>query len=495
MRASGGNCRYGREAGFLREEARDSSIERASTRERESEASMGSITPLVFTGVSEFSDDLQTILNRSVAVASIPLQQLQYDQADILTKKQLMSGLRTSVASLATSVSSLGTVGENKALSASSTDTSLVTVSLNGATQAGSYTISNITSVASAASETTLIGYETSEETAVSSDGVLELVVGSNTYEIDLTGEGENTLEGLSDAINALGAGVSASILNTGTGATPYYLSITANATGATTLQLLEESGVPGSNLISADDQGSDAEFELNGIPVTKSDNVINDVIDGVTFTIQSTTEPDEEAVLKLSSNRGSLATALASFVSAYNATRDVVSEQVGEIAGLLSGDYVVRDIQQAMRQLASYRSSGDTINNLADLGIEFDELGDMSFDSSYFYSLPDSSITKAFEYLGSATTGFGALSKNLTAISDPITGLIKAQQTQYDRADDRLSDQIEALATRIDYMQTTLSAKLQQADVLLAQLEAQQTLISASLDSLNLALYGKNDS
>lgn len=456
---------------------------------------MGSITPLAFTGISEFSDDFRTILDRSVAVASLPLQELQYEQADILTKKQLMSGLRSSVESLATAVRTLGSVGEDKALSASSTDTSLVTVSLNGATQAGSYTISNITSVATAASETTLIGYETSDDTAVSSDGVLELVVGSNSYEIDLTGEGENTLEGLRDAINALGAGVSASILNTGTGDTPYYLSVTSNATGATTLQLREDAGVPASNLISEENQGSDAEFELNGIPVTKSDNVINDVVEGLTFTIKSKTDPGEDAVLTLSSNRGSLATALASFVSAYNATRDTVTAQVGETAGLLSGDFVVREIQQTLRQLGAYKDSGGTINNLADLGIEFDETGEMSFDSSSFYSLPDSAIAEAFDFLGSAATGFGALSKSLTAISDPVTGLIKTQQDQYDRADDRLSDQILALAERIDYMQTSLSAKLQQADVLLAQLEAQQTLLTASLDSLNLALFGKKES
>jgi len=42
--------------------------------------------------------------------------------------------------------------------------------------------------------------------------------------------------------------------------------------------------------------------------------------------------------------------------------------------------------------------------------------------------------------------------------------------------------------------MQTSLSAKLQQADVLLAQLEAQQTLLDASVQSLNLLLYGKQD-
>jgi len=452
------------------------------------------ITPLVFTGISDFSDDFQTILDRSVAIASVPLQQLQYEQADLFTKKQLLTDLRSSVASMATAVTNLGAVGANKALAVSSTDTSRVTASLNGATQAGTYTISNITSVAKAASETTLTGQATDDATAVSGDGVLELVVGTDTHTVDLTGDGENNLEGLRDAINALDAGVSATILNTGTGGTPYYLSIPANSTGAKTIELRETAGEPGTNLLSADNQGADAVFQLNGIDVTKSDNVINDVVSGLTFTIQSATDPDETVELRLSSNRGELATKLASLVRAYNSARSAVGTQVGETAGLLSGDFIVREVQQKMRLAASYRGSGETVNNLADLGIEFDQTGEMSFDSSYFYSLPDSSITAAFDFLGSASTGFGAMATNFTQISDPITGLIKTQQDQYDAADDRLGDQILELSTRIDYMQTSLSAKLQQADVLLAQLASQQTLLSASLDALSLASYGRRD-
>jgi hypothetical protein len=42
--------------------------------------------------------------------------------------------------------------------------------------------------------------------------------------------------------------------------------------------------------------------------------------------------------------------------------------------------------------------------------------------------------------------------------------------------------------------MQVSMSLKLQQADVLLAQLESQQSMIGASVAGLNLVLYGKNE-
>ncbi len=454
---------------------------------------MGSITPLVFTGVSEFSDDFQAIIDRAVAIASIPLQEMQNEQADLLTKKQLLTDLRVSVADLASAVADLGSLGETRALSATSSNTTRVTVTLNGATSPGTYTITDITSVATAASETTASGYATDDSTTVSTDGILELVVGSNTYTIDLTAQGANNLIGLRDAINNLNAGVSATILNTGSGSTPYYLSITAQNTGATTLQLRETAGDPSSNILTSSNQGSDAVFKLNGLTVTSSENTLTDVIPGLTFTIQNTTDPGESVILSLSSSRTEVGNALANLVSAYNDLRTEVNLQIGETAGLLSGDFIVREIQQRMRELASYETTG-TIKRLADLGIEFDDQGVMSFNSSKFYSLPESSFNAALDFLGTTTTGFGALADNFEAISDPVNGLIRTQQDYYDEADERLSDQIAQLSERIDYMQQSLIEKLQQADVLLAQLESQQTLLEASLKGLDLTLYGKNN-
>jgi len=451
------------------------------------------VSPLVFTGISQFSDDFQTILDRAVAIANIPLRALQNEQADLLTRKQLLSELRGAVAGLATALEALGAAGRTRALSASSSNTARVTVTLNGAAQAGVYTISDITSVARAASETTASGYATADQTPVSEDGVVELVVGSRTYTIDLAGAGRNNLNGLRDAINALGAGVTASVLNTGTGETPYYLAITANSPGAQTLQLREVPGEAASNLLTADNQGADAIFKLNGLPIVRSGNVVSDVIAGVSFTINSKTEPGETVELRLSSSRSTLATRLADFVSAYNALRTKVSAQVGAGAGLLSGDFLVREIQQQLRSLSAYEAAG-AVRRLSDLGIEFDQAGVMSFNSGKFYSLSEAEVAAAFDFLGSETTGFGGFSQALQRISDPISGLIKLQQDSYDAADQRLSRQVAELSSRIEFMQASLSARLQQADALLAQLESQQVLLEASIKGLELLLYGKKE-
>jgi flagellar hook-associated protein 2 len=458
---------------------------------------MSGISPLTFTGVSSFSEDFQTILNRAVNIANIPLLDLQNEQIDLLSKKQLLSEIRHSVEGLASALSGLGAIGQNRALGVASSNSDKVTASLNSATASGTYTISDITSIAKAASELTLTGYAdatTAPIADVNLDKKLHFTVGTAEFEIDLSGPGKNSLEGLRDAINDLGAGVSATILNTGTGPTPYYLSITSDSTGNRPIQLLETEGDALTNLLTGDNPGTNASFKLNGVLVDgKKNNVLSDIIPGVTLTLKGTTTGAETIDINLSTSREVFKSGIEDLVEAYNSVRTQVSGQIGEAAGLLSGDYLIRELQHNLRTLTSYEGSG-TIKRLADLGIEIDSLGEMSFDSDRFASLPEDSIAAALDFLGSATEGLGGLSAKFEQMSDPITGLIKLQQDQYDAADDRLNTQIVELATRIEYMQVSMSYKLQQADVLLAQLESQQTMLDASIEGLNLVMFGRND-
>jgi len=197
-------------------------------------------TPPTLNGISKFSNDFQKVLTRAVSIAQLPLTALQNQDADVLQKEQLLSALGGAAGDLGDSLKALGTLAQNKALVATSSDSATVSVQATGATAAATYTISDITSVASAASETSQSGYADANATPVSKTGTVKLVVGSNSFTINLT-TATNTLAGLRDAINNLGAGVTATVLTTGTGANPNFLSVSANNTGATTLRLLDD--------------------------------------------------------------------------------------------------------------------------------------------------------------------------------------------------------------------------------------------------------------
>ncbi len=457
------------------------------------------ITPLTFTGVSTFSNDFQTILSRAVAIAQLPVKALQNRQADILQQKQLATSLESAVSDLTQSVTSLGNLGASQGLVGSSSDSTTVLVNSTTATTPISYSINNITSVASAASETSLAGYADGTTAQVSGSGRVRLVIGGQAVTPDITLDAaHNNLTGLRDAINTLGAGVTASVLTTGTGATPYYLSVSANSTGQKAIQLMEDpTGAP-TQLLTSANPGANADFYVNGAHVVSASNLINNVIPGLTFTIAGPTDVNQTVTVSAAQDPAQLSSALQDFVAKYNAVTSQLNAQIGPAAGLLTGNPLIWQVQAALRGLVNYNGTG-AIKSLMDLGIEVDDTGKMSFNQNTtdptrhiaFNSLSSANIAAAFTFLGSPTTGFGQLSATLSQFSDPLLGAIKVQQDQFDAANTRISDQVTAMTERVNAMQASLSAKLQAADTQLAAMQTQQQVLTSSIQSLTFSSFG----
>ena len=461
------------------------------------------ITPLTFTGVSTFSNDFQTILNRAVSIAQLPITALQNQDSDVLAEKTLAASLQSAVSDLATSVTNLGSIGSSQGMAGSSSDKTKVVVNSTTATTPASYAITNISSLASAASASTVKGYADASASQVSASGTMQLqingvAVGSNiTLDAD-----QNNLDGLANAINGMNAGVTASVISTGTGATPYYLSISANSTGLNAISLVEDptgtNGGPTAVALNGT-PGSNADFYVNGAHVTSPTNEMSSVISGVDFTLTGTTLNTDPAVtVSTTQDPTQISTGLQDFVTKYNAVASLLNAQIGPAAGMLSGNSLIWGVQAALRGLVNFNGTG-TIKSLSDMGIELDSTGKMSFNQTTtdptqhiaFNSLTSAQIAGAFSFLGSATTGFGGLASSLTQFSDPISGAIQAQQDQFTATDTRLNDQITTMTARVNAMQAALSAQLQSADTQIAQMQSQQQLLTSTLQGLNFASYG----
>ncbi len=531
---------------------------------------------LYFTGLSSYSSDFQQIISRAVAIAQQPVTALQTQVKNNTDKSTTLQVLDPAVATVGSDVAAIGALANSQGLTASSSNSGIVSVINTGATAPATFTVSDITSLASAASETSLAGYTATQ--SVSASGTVNLVVGSKTYSLDLTGVGQNNVTGLANAINNAGAGVNATILTTGSqnhlvvsasnsgattlqvnnfqdlvsnsgtgtetslqtyadatttpvstngqlslvaGSTTYNLNISGNnnlnglaqaitnagagitatvtgsagsyslsltASGPTTIQLNDNQA-----LVSNTNQGSNASFLLNGIPVTQSSNNITGVIPGVSFTLQNT-DPSGSVTLSLASDGSQLSTALQSLVTDYNTLVAQVQAQQGPSAGPLGGDIVINQLSQDMQQLATYwnPNSASSIRSLSDLGISFNYSGQMSFDPNTFNALSDTQLADAFKFLSSSATGFGALASNFTQLTDPINGMIHNEEAGLTTENTSLNDQITTLNAQVARVQASATAQAQQADALVAQLQAQQSALDASVQSLNYVLYGR---
>ena len=455
-----------------------------------------SLTPLTFTGISTFAQDFQSIVNRTVAIASLPVKTLENDQKSLGEQKTGLANLRNSVGSLAASLETLGGLSDGGASSVTSSS-SAITASVTSGAVGGNYQISDITSLAVPAVGTSIGGWATAGSTQVSTgaDHKVELMIDGVSHEITLTEETDN-LNGLRDAINNLGAGANASILDTGAAAGDqrFYMVLSAKQAGDQTLELRTESGNAASATMEMTTPGSSANFKVNGRLVSTNDNNVTGVISGVNFRLNSTTASGEVINVSVASNASPVVSALNNFVSAYNMLVTGLDSQIGEKAGALAGNSLISDLYSRLRETTGLTGDG-AVESLADLGIELDKNGLMSFDSTIVSTASESRLKDIVEFVSSPTSGLASFAAQFTEISDPIAGLIRSQLTALDTTDARLTDQIAAMTDRINDMQASLITKLQAADGLMAQLESQKTMLTASIASLDMLTNGKSTS
>jgi flagellar hook-associated protein 2 len=387
--------------------------------------------------------------------------------------------------------------GTSGSLVVSSSSTK-VKASLTGTAQAGTYIISDVSSLARPAVATSNGGYATAGTTEVAGGTPgethkLYLMIDGEAKEISLA-DGKDNLLGVRDAINALGAGVNASVLDTGQSTGRYFLSIASVTTGEKSIELRRDAADPASDLLTTVDGGANAVFQVNGQTVERSQNRFSDVIDGITIELADTTGAGETIAIQTTSSRTPLAGALNDLATSYNTLLKAMEAHTGRAGGALAGDQVIRDVSSLMRGVAGARGSGG-IASLAELGVAFNQDGTMSVDTTRVSTLPDAQLNAAFAFLGGTEAGLGDLSERFRAISDPLTGSIRTEIASIDQSDQRIQSQIALMTERVNFMQTTMMARLQAADALLSRLESQQSLLTSTIESLNTVTYGKKSS
>ena len=291
----------------------------------------------------------------------------------------------------------------------------------------------------------------------------------------------ENTLEGLRDFINTQTTtlGATASIINTSSDpdSPEFHLSITATETGASTLTLKDGLSA---DLLTTSNQGTDAVFTVNGLPVTNSGNTILDFEPGLTLTIEGA----GSSTISVFSDRSAILNGLADISAGYNSVFAKLQTQIGEDAGILSGNVIVRQTQQALRDITSFRGTG-TIQSMVELGLSFDEDGLLNFDATTFNSLTDDQIDDVLTFVGDTTSGFAGLGFSKTKdLSDPVSGQIQTTIGFLKESDTSIQKQIDAATERVDRLIATLEQQFAATDLLLSQLESQQTVVSSIFDA-----------
>lgn len=202
------------------------------------------------------------------------------------------------------------------------------------------------------------------------------------------------TLQDVIEKINSADTGVRATIINDGSGANPYRLSLVSAHSGVEGRFLIDTEGVDlGINQIEA---GQNARVfygssnAANGILVNSSTNTIDGLIDGVSIDLKKASETPVS--VSITTNNSEIETKIGAMVEAFNAVISRIDFQTRyndetKERGPLLGDGTALSLRN--RMFATLRSSNDgftdTFDRLAQVGLSVGEGGKLKFDSARF--------------------------------------------------------------------------------------------------------------
>lgn len=392
--------------------------------------------------------DINGIVSQLMAIERRPVDLLDQKEAGIQAKLSAYGTLKGAVSEFQTAMQGLNTLGKFQARTAKSSDVAVFTATASSAAVSGQYSIevkqlAQAHKVASKAftATTDAVGTGTLTIQFGTFSGGVFTVNAQKTAQTVTIGSGANTLAGIRDAINTANVGVSASILNDGTG---NRLVITSADTGAASSLKITVSDT--SDASNTDDAGlsqlaydpagtagngknlsetvaaQNALLKVDGVDnIAKPSNVVTDVIQGVTLNLVAKSAAGVPASLKIERDTGSIKAAVEKFISTYNALNKTVRDLTAYNAetkqrGVLQGDASALSIVSRIRRVLGTALAGASgaLNTLSAIGVSFQKDGTLALDATKL----DTAINTNLDGLTALFAVFGSASDSLTSYS-----------------------------------------------------------------------------
>lgn len=438
---------------------------------------MGTTNNAIFTGSSQFSQDLQSVVQRAVGIASLPITQMKNDLTSLQNQSTALTGIDSKLVALQTAMQQIQDA-MGAAYEATVSDATMLSVSLGDGAMEGVYSVD----VVSAGS------YGTSMTTSAWSSA------GAHTYELTLDGgvtkyaitPADNSIGNVAAAINShYSDKVRAIVVNVGSTSSPdYRISLQAVQLGTGTPDILDNS-----SSLQTGTAGAQAQYIVNGSGITVSSTSRSvSIANGVTVNLLA---PDSGTPVNITVTRSTsaLSDALSAFATAYNAAVDEVDKQHGTSAGALSGQTVVNDLSQSLSEIGTYISPGSAVS-LADLGLSLDKTGHMTFSPFTLIAADMSNSSGVASFIGSPTSGafLETAIDTLNTLLDPVTGSVKTAESDVQNQITDTNARISTKQDQIDQLQQQLLERMSAADALIASMEQQFSYITGMFQAMQVA-------
>lgn len=328
------------------------------------------------------------------------------------------------------------------------------------------------------------------DKAAAIGTGTMTLTVGGVAKTITI-GATNNSLDGLANAINASGAGVTASII-ADEGGHRLILKGPTGETGAFTLTA-DAGADPGLSAFTTGggmtegQSAVNAEFTIDGIAFSRATNIIDDVVPGMSLTLKKAA-PGQPVDIGASRPLDMIKQTVGDFVAVYNQLKKSLVA-----ASSMSGP--TTSLRELERELAGLLhkviSSHGSINKLSDIGITSTKDGLLAVDNTKLDKVlaADAGAVEAlFNPRRDAThteQSDPGIAFALDAIRDKAVGAngaIDRVSKSLDAKKENLADQLEKIEEREDAYRKRLEKQYGSLEARLASFKATQSYLEQQI-------------
>jgi flagellar hook-associated protein 2 len=444
-----------------------------------SNASSGTVTSQGIGSGLNISSLVSSIVN-----AEIQPQQtlLQANQAADQSTISALGSIKSALSSLQSAVDAITTGGALSQLSASSSDNSVFSATADSKAAAGSYQVQ----IQTLAQANKLKSAAFSSAGATVGTGPYTFSAGGKSFSVTLDAS-DDTLSGLASAINSASdnSGVAATVVNGSSGS---YLLLSATQTGtANAVSVDAASPISFSSVQPA----ADATGSIDGLAFDSSSNIVSSVLTGVTLNLASAS-PSSTQTLTVNANTQSAASAVQSFVSAYNAALSLIGTDTaftpssssgssgGGTAGPLLGDIAVQSVQQQLQSIVGGNAgpAGNAFGLLSQIGVSIGSDGTLTVDSSKLNSALQQN-PGAVQGLFSGSSGIGTRLDSLLNTTIGAGGVISAKTTALQTEIDSMTTQLNALSARSTQLTAQYNKQFNAMDSVVAAYKNTSSLLT----------------
>lgn len=392
--------------------------------------------------------DIKSLVDQLVAAERTPVEtRLNTKEATVQARLSAYGMLKSALSSFQSTASGLADASAFLGLKATSSDSSVVSASASSSAIAGNYSIE----VSTLATTHSIASKAFTDTATVVGTGSLTFQFGTydsggNTFTpnsdksiqvVDIT---DGSLVGIRDAVNNANVGISASIVNDGSGYRLVFRSDDSGAANSIKVTVSDSTDAnntddAGLSQLAYDPTGAlgsgknmsqtvaavDASFSVNGLPITSSSNQVTSVIEGVTLDLKNTTSGTPVSV-SVARDTSSITSKVQSFVTSYNDMIKTINSLTSYnasngSAGILLGDSIARNVTSQIRDLLSSTVTGLTGNytSLTNIGITTQAGGTLKLDETKL----SSALTSDYSVVGKLFAAIGTTDDSLVSYVD----------------------------------------------------------------------------